>query len=144
MKASKNTGRFIVVGSGHSDNEWLRDAITKPTRFGVLDHPTIDINKLKDDMVHRTTYPLNVPGHDDAACNTLLDYEKMARAYESIHGQPPYFNPPLPYYLRMTRIAAQNGVSVERMKQHWRCIECILGPDPLDPLNSTRDEVSRT
>ena len=59
--------------------------------------------------------------HDDDACKALLEYESEARYIESKGNR---ISPAL-----MNNIAIKYHVTIPQMKEHWQCVERLIGKD---------------
>jgi hypothetical protein len=88
---------------------------------------------LSDDEFRRQYYGEPLP-HNDKACQALKEYERKAQyrdeyMYEQltddkgrkINGRR--LNTKALPPVSMSEIAAKYGVTIEEMKQHWRCVE---------------------
>ncbi len=65
--------------------------------------------------------------HDDQACMALIEYEEYCRPLEKnlSPGQRSLIKPN-----KMQEIADKFCTTTQRMKEHWRCVDRVLGIDP--------------
>ena len=106
------------------------ERVSSSTAYAKL---LVSRRSLSEDEFRRLYYGEPVP-HNDVACKALKEYESKAQyrdeyMYEQItddkgrkiNGRR--LNTKALPPVSMSEIAAKYGVTIEEMKQHWRCVE---------------------
>ena len=143
--------------------KFIKDAMTIATKrpigvWGIIDKAInsykeidINLNVVYEPSMTAEEYKglyLGSLQHDEAACMALAEYEYYAEMsdrnnYEQVPFKDGFANGrklnnpwmPLP---SMSRIAMKYGVTTDRMKQHWRCVEkghVTFTPTSAEPIH---------
>lgn len=71
-----------------------------------------------------------IPKHDNNACFALIEYERSCRQFDKLY--PPGHPVHIPKGYTMSDYASHYQTTIKKMKEHWRCVDAVLGKDPTE------------